>query len=218
MSIRHHPPETLLTGFAAGTLDPGQHVVVATHLVGCAHCANWVKALEHVGGIFLADMPPTDMASDSLDRVEARIKQQAPAMQPTAGASAAPAFADLKGLPPFVRSYPIGPWKWIAPRMHLAPICLPETSETRVFLLRSGPGTRLLEHTHTGSEMTCVLQGCFSHEGGVYKAGDFDFGDATMDHHVFIEPDEVCVCLIGISGQLRLRGLIGHLMQPFVRI
>jgi putative transcriptional regulator len=217
MTIRHHPSETLLTGFAAGTLDPGQHVAVATHLVNCSHCANWVHVLEHVGGVFLADMPPTEMSSDAFARVEARLKEPVQAVQ-SAASGVSPALANVKGLPAFVRSYPAGPWKWIAPRMHLAPIVLPGPSETRVFLLRSGPGTRLLEHTHTGAEMTCVLQGGFSHEGGHYGPGDFDFGDATMDHHVFVEPDEDCICLIAMKGDLRLRGLLGRLMQPLVRM
>jgi putative transcriptional regulator len=216
MSIRYHPPEALLTGFAAGTLDLGQHVAVATHLLRCSHCANWLHALEHVGGIFLADMPPAEMSSDAFARVEARLNK---AVQATQSADAvSPAFSDVKGLPAFVRSYRSGPWKWIAPRMHLAPILLPEASETRVFLLRSGPGTTLLEHTHTGAELTCVLQGGFRHEGGRYRPGDFDFGDATMDHHVVVEPDEDCICLIAMQGDLRLRGFIGHLMQPLVRM
>jgi len=31
---------------------------------------------------------------------------------------------------------------------------------------------------HTGFEMTCVLAGGFSHRGGEFRPGDFDFGDA----------------------------------------
>jgi hypothetical protein len=35
----------------------------------------------------------------------------------------------------------------------------------------------MLEHTHTETELTCVLQGSLSHEGG-----RFGPGDASIDH------------------------------------
>ena len=65
--------------------------------------------------------------------------------------------------------------------MHFRPIELPEPSATRVFLLRSKPGTKMVDHTHTGFEMTCVLSGSFAHEGGHFGPGDFDLGDGWMD-------------------------------------
>ncbi len=76
----------------------------------------------------------------------------------------------------------------------------------------------MLEHTHTGIEMTCVLSGRFSHEGGSYGPGDFDLGDETMDHKVMVDPGEECICLVAMQGELRLNSLIGHMMQPFVRM
>ena len=80
---------------------------------------------------------------------------------------------EIPGLPKFVRSYQFGNWKWIAPSVHLRPIVLPYASDTRVFLLRSGPGTRMLEHAHTGFEMTCVLSGAFSQARSAFWAWRF---------------------------------------------
>jgi len=217
MSIQHHPSEALLSGFAGGTLDLGQHVAIATHLKGCSQWANWVRTLECAGGIFLADMPPSEMSSGAFARVQARLNEPVDAREATQAALPA-ALAALKGLPALLHSYQSSPWKWLAPRMYFAPIRLPEASETRVFLLRSGPGTKLLEHKHIGAEMTCVLQGGFSHEGGRYGPGDFDFADASINHRVFVEPNEDCVCLIAMKGNLRLKGLIGRLMQPLVHV
>ena len=48
----------------------------------------------------------------------------------------------------------------------------------------------MLEHTHTGTEMTCVLTGSFSHEAGHYGPGDFDLGDESVNHNVGV-PDRV---------------------------
>ena len=131
---------------------------------------------------------------------------------------AAAELADVPGLPRFVRDYPAGSWKWIAPKVHLRPIQLPEGSGTRVFLLKSRPGTKMIEHTHTGFEMTCVLSGSFAHAGGHFGPGDFDLGDGTVDHEIMVDSAEDCICLIAMQGDLKLNGMIGRLLQPLIRM
>jgi putative transcriptional regulator len=217
MTIRHHPTDELLTAFAAGTLDQGQHVAIATHLVKCSHCRGWTRAMEQVGGATLAGLFPTAMSSGALARVEAKLGE--PAQAAETPVMPRPAYlAEVPGLPAFVRRFPAGRWSWIAPRVRLRPIRLPYGDKTRVFLLKSGPGTKMLEHTHTGIEMTCVLSGGFAHEGGHFGPGDFDLGDQTMDHRVLVDPGEDCVCLVAMQGDLRLNGLVGRLVQPFIRM
>jgi putative transcriptional regulator len=217
MTIQHHPTGEILTGFAAGTLDQGQHVAIATHLVGCSHCRDWMRSMEHVGGAVLASLSPTAMSSGALARVAARLDERAQSAEAPAMSLPAP-LDDVPGLPAFVRRYRAGSWKWIAPRVHLRPVRLPDANTSRVFLLRSGPGTKMLEHTHTGIEMTCVLSGSFTHEGGRFGPGDFDLGDETMDHRVRVEPGMDCICLVAMQGDLRLNGIVGRLVQPFVRM
>jgi putative transcriptional regulator len=125
---------------------------------------------------------------------------------------------EVPGLPKFVRRYRFGNWKWIAPSVHVRPIILPHASDTRVFLLKSGPGTKMLEHTHTGIEMTCVLSGAFRQDGDHYGPGNFDLGDETVEHQPVVEPGKDCICLVAMQGKLRLNGLLGRIMQPFVRL
>jgi putative transcriptional regulator len=217
MTVHHHPPDELLASYAAGVLDLGQHIAVATHLVGCAKCRAAVRAMEHVGGEVLAMLPPSAMSEGSLEALERRLDE-------SLGLSEVPVparrqeFADVPGLPAFLDSYPGSSWRWIAPKVHLRPIRLPEPSATRVFLLKSSPGTKMIEHTHTGVEMTCVLSGSFVHAGGHFGPGDFDFGDGSVDHDVTIGSAEDCVCLIAMQGDLRLNGLIGRLLQPLIRM
>jgi len=217
MTIQHHPLDELLTAFAAGTLDLGQHVAVATHLTRCSRCREAMHLMEHVGGALLTGLTPTPMSGDALNRVEARLRQ--PVAHETRGEQTGPGtLGDIPGLPIFVRRYSAAPWKWIAPGVRLRPIRLPAESGTRVFLLKSAPGTKMLEHTHTGTEMTCVLTGSFSHDAGTFGPGDFDLGDETMNHNVMVGPGEDCVCLVAMHGKLRLPGFIGSLIQPFVRL
>jgi putative transcriptional regulator len=215
MSIRHHPDDEILAAYAAGTLDFGKHVAIATHLVSCPRCRGFVRAIEHVGGSMLESLPPQAMAEDAFARVSSLLGAAREPGGPRIAAVAEPAAA---GLPAFVRGYEFGSWKWIAPRVRLRPIKLPVPSDARVFLLKSGPGTKMLQHSHTGTEMTCVLSGAFHHDGGRFGPGDFDYGDDTVDHRPLVDVGEDCVCLIAMQGELRLNGLIGRLVQPFVHL
>ncbi len=217
MTISHHPPDELLTAFAAGTLDLGQHVAVATHLQSCPHCRTMARAMEQVGGAMLERLPPSQMSPGALAAVAARLSDSARSDAAASEPSAA-GFRDIAGLPPFVRQYRDSSWKWIAPKVHFRPIGLPRPSDTRVFLLRSKPGTKMLEHTHTGFEMTCVLSGSFAHDGGHFGPGDFDFGDGSVDHDVVVDSTEDCICLVAMQGDLKLHGMIGRLLQPLVRM
>lgn len=216
MTIKHHPDDSMLAAFAAGTLDHGQHIAVATHLVSCPQCRTFMHSMEKVGGQVLASLPPAAMPSGALAKVEAKLNE------PGRVASGIKALTvpetEIPGLPKFVRGYQFGNWKWIAPSVHLRPIALPYASDTRVFLLRSGPGTRMLEHAHTGFEMTCVLSGAFSQAGAHFGPGDFDLGDETVDHEPIVDQGQDCICLVAMQGNLRLKGLLGRIVQPFVRL
>src|SRR6478735_4001963 len=105
MTIQHHPPDELLTAFAAGVLDLGQHIAVATHLVGCPRCRTSKRAMEHVGGTILAGLPPTEMSTGAFVAVEARLGDMAPPAASTPARGAAD-LTDVPGLPRFVRNYP----------------------------------------------------------------------------------------------------------------
>jgi putative transcriptional regulator len=216
MSIEHHPTDSMLAAFAAGTLDHGQHIAIATHLVSCRQCRSFMRSMEQVGGAVLTGLPPAAMSNNALAKVAAQLnKPVRPAM-----ADKAPTVPEneVPGLPKFLRRYRFGNWKWIAPSVHLRPIILPYASGTRVFLLKSGPGSKMLEHTHTGIEMTCVLSGAFRQDGIHYGLGDFDLGDETVDHQPVVDPGQDCICLVAMQGELRLNGMIGRIMQPFVRL
>lgn len=216
MTIQHHPEHTMLLAFAAGTLDLGQHAAVATHLMYCPHCRRLTRQMEFVGGEVIANIPPAPMSADALACVDARLHEPVGVAAPHRTASTS--SLDAPAIPDFVRRYPIGKWQWVAPRVHLRRIELPEESPTRVFLLRSGPGTKMLQHSHTGIELTCVLSGAFAHEGGYFGPGDFDLGDDTVDHQPMVQDGEDCICFVAMQGDLRLNGFLGRVMQPFVRL
>ncbi|GLH79854.1 transcriptional regulator [Bradyrhizobium sp. SSBR45G] len=216
MTISHHPPEDLLADFATGALDEAERLVVGVHVADCARCRRFVRAIEQLAGASLDAAEPVAMGADAFDAVMARIDRR-PQAAPVVSAIAEldPELADL---PDMVKRYKIGRRRRVAPGISMRPIQLPGTGKSRAFLLRSEPGARMLEHTHSGNELTCVLKGSFSHLGGYYGPGDFDYGDDEVDHRPVVGDDGPCLCIVAMTGDLRMHGLLGRLISPFVRL
>ena len=213
MTISHHPPEDLLADFAAGKLEEAHQLVVGVHVAGCKRCTRFVQAIEQLAGAALEDVAPVPTAPDAFDRVMSRIHES-----PQERAAPPLASGTDHDLPPALRRYRIGKRRRVAPGLSLRPIELSGSGEARAFLLRSAPGSRMLEHTHTGTELTLVLEGSFSHEGGRFGPGDFDYGDDEIDHRPIVGDEGPCVCLVAMTGDLRMNGFLGRLIGPFVRL
>jgi putative transcriptional regulator len=215
MTIAHHPPEELLAAFAAGKLDEGEHLVVAVHASQCPACRRFVAAVEAIGGGAVESAGPVAMSKGSFEAVMALVERAPPKTEVPKNTRR---DVEDDGLPEILRHYRIGRRRRIAPGVSLRPIELPGGGKSRAFLLKSGPGTRMLEHTHSGIELTCVLKGSFSHVGGRFGPGDFDFGDETLDHQPLVGEGGPCVCLVAMTGDLRMNGFFGRLISPFVRL
>lgn len=213
MSIRHHPSDETLAAYAAGSLDLGRRVVVASHLEHCPACRGFVRGAEEIAGVMLEDLSPAPMSSDALARTLARIERD-----PVPAAKATAARHDEPGLPYCLKPYDMGPWRWVGPGVHMRPILVPDTGKMRVFLLKGAPGTRLPQHSHEGDEFTSILTGSYHHEGGDYLAGDFEEADNDVEHRPIVGKDMACICLVALDGQLKLSGFIGALLNPFVRL
>jgi putative transcriptional regulator len=215
MTNKQHPSDATLVEYAAGSLDEGSSIVVAAHLEGCRRCRRLVRVYEGVGGALLADLTPTPMGPTSLAQTLARLPVAAdvgPRQQ------AAPLTPDLAQLPAALRGYAIGPWRWVGPGVYWRKVSLPPGDGARVFILKAAPGTRLPHHTHTGIERTQVLAGAFIHDGGRYAAGDFDDAEGDIEHRPTVDVGEDCICLVAMTGSIKLTGGIGRLIQPFIRL
>jgi putative transcriptional regulator len=216
MTISHHPPEHLLADFATGALEEAEHLVVGVHVAGCPRCSRFVRAMERLAGAAIEDAEPAPMLANAFDVVMARIDAPPSPGKPRS-IPASPAPEDLD-LPELLRHCRLGKRRRVAPGVSLQPIELLRAGKARAFLLQSSPGTRMLEHSHTGTELTCVLKGSFSHEGGRYGPGDFDYGDDDVDHRPTVGDEGPCLCVVAMTGDLRMNGFFGRLISPFVRL
>jgi putative transcriptional regulator len=215
MTIKHHPTIETLVDLATGRLDLGRSIVVSAHVEICTACSHQLQLMNAVGGCLLADAEPEPMSPGALDRALARIDvRENEVAEPPLPAPP----QDLPFLPKAALRYPMRDWQWIGPGVHRRMFDLPEDGGVSVFLLKAQPGTRMPDHTHTGSELTLVLAGAFGHEFGRFGSGDFEEADGDVEHQPTVEAGEVCVCLVAMEGSLKLKGLAGLLLQPFVRI
>jgi putative transcriptional regulator len=211
MTISHHPFDQTLAAFAAGALDEGRSLVVATHLVACPMCRRAVRLFERTRGVALADAEPAPLAPAALQNALRVISAEEPAL-----AVVSPRRQSEYAGP--LSAYPLGSWRRIGVGLQWRSVGVPAEAGTRVFMLKAAPGTRIPAHTHSGSEWTCVLQGAFRHQLGRYGAGDFDEADDTVEHHPTVEDRGECICVVALQGDVRLKGWAGRLIQPFVRI
>lgn len=212
MNARHTPSEERLLAYAAGTLSPPEAVVVAAHLAMRPESAAWVRSLQGLGGQFLADTEPVAMSKDSLSVALARVEVDA-------GDVVAPApLNDMPELPEPLRRYALGPWRWIGPDMYVCDVHAPRDGNTRVILLKIGPGRSAPSHTHDGPELTCVLSGAYVTDEARFEAGDFEEAGPDVLHRPRTVSDEPCLCVAAVHGQIRLPGLIGKILRPFVRL
>lgn len=209
MTIQHHPSDETLAAYAAGTLDEARRLIVATHVSLCGHCNAFVDTLDRVGGTMLDAIAPVAMSDNALPQLLQRLDRtdHPPAVSRTAGHWPAP-----------LRDYEMGRWRWVGPGVEWCPLSVPVVNDTRVFMLRAKPGTRLPHHRHSGIEWTCVLEGAFVHDGGRFGPGDFDEADEEHEHKPFVDDSGPCICVVALQGNIQLQSRLGRMLQPLIRL
>lgn len=217
--IIHHPGDDLLVAYAAGSLDEGLSLMVATHLALCPDCRSKVAAAEAMGGALVDDMAPAPLADDALDALLARLDEPEPAPLPLPRRPTHDARTRTV-VPEPLRSYLSAsldslPWRSMGP--FVRSVELP-VSGAKARLFRIKPGAAMPQHSHTGMEYTLVLAGGFSDEIGSFARGDVACADETLLHQPVADPGEPCLCLAVTDAPLRFTGVVPRLMQPFFGI
>ena len=214
--IRHHPDDSLLLAHAAGRLNSGSALVLATHAESCAQCRERLRGFDALGGALLDQLEPAPLSADALSRTMAAIDapEPTPPHRPTPLRRAA--LPGGRAWPRAMEGCAIGPWRWMGPGMRFSRVTLPWDAQANVLLLRIGAGKLLAQHTHSDTELTQVLHGSFHDGRALFSAGDFDATDGSILHQPAVEPGGECVCLAAVDGRLifesRVARAFGSLM------
>lgn len=202
----HHPDETLLLEYAAGSLGEAKALLVATHLALCPQCRSIVRAGEAMGAVA--------MFQGAAEEVGAVPDVSHEALEPV---RAPMALGERPNVPEPLRGYlnaPVSALGWVPVLSGMREYALPEfKGRSSVRLLAIEPGRRMPRHTHEGDELTLVLQGSFSDATGAYARGDVATADASIDHQPQAGGGELCLCLAVEDAPLRLTGFNGALLK-----
>jgi putative transcriptional regulator len=213
MTIVHHPSSVVLAEFANSILDETAALVVGVHISHCTSCQQTVRQFEALGGALLDDCEPDSSLQMDAHAVLARAERAAS----TPGSLHEP--HSVRGQSGDVLShYECGEWRWLGPGIHWRKVSVPTNQDVRVFLLKAKAGTLLPHHKHSGIEWTQVMEGAFAHAHGRFGPGDFDEADSSIEHVPVVEKGADCICLVALNGRLELQGVLGRMMQPFVRL
>jgi putative transcriptional regulator len=216
--IVHHPPRELLLDYAAGAVSEGVSLIIASHLSMCARCAAEADALNDLGGILLCAECPAETSEEALQTLLSRLDEPEP---PTVALPALDAETRATIPPPLRRYLPasLGALPWRSVGRLYDEVRLPLAGRgMKASLMRLRPGSLMPKHSHQGNEMTLVLEGGFTDGDQNFRRGDFDAKDASDLHQPRVDDDGSCLCLAVLDAPVRLTGVVGRLINPFLRI
>ncbi|MCO4842720.1 MAG: ChrR family anti-sigma-E factor [Yoonia sp.] len=211
--IKHHLTESLLMGYAAGTLPEAFDLVVATHVSMCDDCRAAVAEYDAVGGEVMLDMPPMDIDVDALAATLAMIDKGAPVPKPRQKARGV--------FPAPLQDYVAGDLsavKWRKVGGGVSQMVLKTSGDATVRLLKIPAGTAIPDHGHHGTELTLVLQGAFFDDTDRFAAGDIEVANEDLNHTPIAEAGADCICLAASDAPLRFNGIMPRIAQRFIGI
>ena len=217
-SIEHHPRSETLALYAAGGMDEARAVVLATHLTLCDQCKTAVSDFEALGGMVLETMEPVAMSDNALAQFWHRAGDDSNAVLPI---STRPANDFDFGVAQPLRRYIKGgldkvDWKMAAPGLAQHIIEADGYRPGVLRLLKIMPGTRMPKHSHQDGEFTLILRGAYEDELGTFRPGDFADLDDDHTHSPMAIGDEPCICLIATNAPLKMKSMVGRVVQPFI--
>lgn len=215
-------PAEVMLDYASGAAEEPVALAVATHLDLSPAAALQYQRLNAVGGALLDDIEPVALGADALDRMMALLDaeaQVAPVARAAGPVSAAVAGSPVPGpLQAYVgQSFETLRWRTLAPGVEEYVLPL-GTRGFRTSLLRIAPGRAMPEHSHAGDEITVVIEGAFDDSCGQFRRGDIEFAGPALSHKPIADARMGCLCLAVLSAPVRLTGLLGWVVNPFLRV
>ena len=212
--VKHHPDTNTLLEFAASSLPAAQSVVVSTHLQFCSECRQRLAQLESLGATMFENAEPVDINPSVFDNVLARLDE---VVEDRAANDAS--ASTLSWTVKQIRKGNLDQLQWKKVTRSLRIADLGEIDGAAEFsLYHIAEGGRIPQHNHSGTEMTLVLQGGFSDEGGSYHAGDFITREAGDIHAPTALSGGDCICLAVLESPLRFTSWHHRWLSPLLQL
>jgi putative transcriptional regulator len=212
---QNHPDINILSEYASGALNPDLAIAVNAHLYSCPSCRKQVHKLELIGGLMLKNLSPQTLPQSSFESL--MLKIDLVQEMPTESNQKKSTAKDLPNTVANLMDRTKIKWRKVTKSLSAATLRAGESGH-EVSLQRINAGSKVPEHGHRGVEMTVVLQGCFSDENGLYQVGDFLLQEPGQIHQPVSACNEDCLCLSVQQAPVKLTGLRGRLINPFLRL
>ncbi|WP_105169585.1 ChrR family anti-sigma-E factor [Pseudoalteromonas sp. T1lg23B] len=209
--IKYHPTEELLTQFSQGALPATLSIAVSAHIELCDCCRSKVESLESANADTLFTTLEDDIEQDDFSSLFAQITSSDDIDIPKAYVPKTLEYQNRTvALPRAIANMKRGNFvqlgKLSRSRLQL------DDGELRASLLQIGAGGEIPHHTHTGFELTLLLDGEFSDERGSYVPGDFIWLDGR--HHHSPATQSGCLCFTVVNSALHFNKGLSKLLNP----
>lgn len=214
MKITRHPASENLMSCSAGSQPEAFAAVMSSHLAMCPECREHLALMELVGTALFERIEAAPLTREApvmaLHAREADVDTDEPSdpYHTTAGGVPAPLVAAIGSRLDAVR------WKRVAPGVWQHHIKLSRKDRGELRLIKVAPGMALPEHSHTGNELTLVLDGSYTDSSGTYRVGDVADMDGDACHAPTADASSGCICLIATQGRLKFKSTLARLFQP----
>ncbi len=216
MNDIRHPDSSWLMDYACGHLSAAFDIVIATHLLGCASCRADLRIAERLAAeVMLNDgkMAPKLAADDVI--TTRRNTPDLPAWRPSGAVTGVP---DLTAVAGSYLALGESALRWRGVGGGVAVAKMRSGEGDRLWLLRAQPGAVLPRHSHSGSELTVVLQGAYVIDDQVFSVGDLEDADEGITHQPIVTTRSECLCLAATTGPLKFDGWAARLAQRYLGI
>lgn len=218
MTTAHHPTESWLIRYAAGRLPDSFRRVIQSHVSVCQECREAVEDATELSALMCLAMRGNRLGFDVKRFVNDLDDEDVDGR--SIAARDADSEADFGGV--VEQLLAVGgeqTLRWRAAGRGMSYVRLRTDDDMgRLWLLRAEPGTVLPEHGHRGDELTLVLKGAYFNRERLFKAGDIEEADDTVEHKPVVASDEPCICLAATDAPLRFRGWVPRLAQSVIRL
>lgn len=216
MNISHHIHDDLLYLYAAGELEFGWNLAIATHLAMCGECRSRNSVFEDVLGASIENGETADLTV-SIDDILTKAKNAEINRQTTTSdllLEERPIFPkplrDVAG--------DLNDIQWSAMGGGIRQKIIHEQDGVIARLLYIPAGKAASSHGHNGMELTQVVVGGFYDGDQAYNSGDMQIVGHAGPHQPLAMNDGPCICLAVTDAPLKFQNMLPKLLQGWFNI